>query len=651
MKNEWNQIDFILEDCPIHGYRITQIPVRTIYGINKNKNYYTNIDQPTLFPYERNIIHSISNDAFINSNREKYYSLNDYDNHISEEERNIRRMNYSGNNIPGFEQINDNSSNYSFYVSGTTRLKPRTTINNSSNQYNNQITDNYNRSQRHNYIIPFYNDNNKSYSHNKRNKKILYKYNNNYELSRPKKTIDKYVDEPILIQTEPEEMIELNNNINKQKNYYLTPNYYSNNEEDCNLDANKYYIKRNTNNSVRKINSNINERMILEKINLGPKRKIKIKKGNKKYINNNDISFKEKKSRRNNYYNNMKYQEINSVNKQPSLINTTKDKFLIDSSFNDIRDQEEMSESDKVKVKITNLNNHKFFISNDKIINSNRKTKFSQNPNRMNNYILENLNQNINIEKNLNHKKYLENDNNNIYKLKFGTNKKEIMSSEPNLRYRNENDNENRKGREELNVVKYREKQTSDGKDENIEQHIEKYYDSRGNCIGGKNVIIKKKYNDNGEQIIKEITKEEYKSNYNELFKKDIPDNEENIQEDQKKYFPYYLNSEKINKIENNNLKNNNDNNFEEIIKESKNEENLKNSNFTFGIKSDNFRFELDDKEEKEADEQQIMVNSEFEEEGYNDDKNKNDNFEKNFKEDNNEKMNKEILMEKKSNN
>ena len=139
-------------------------------------------------------------------------------------------------------------------------------------------------------------------------------------------------------------------------------------------------------------------------------------------------------------------------------------------------------------------------------------------------------------------------------------------------------------------------------KNDKIEQHIEKYYDSQGNCIGGKNVIIKKRYKANGEKVVKEVIKESYKPNFNEIFKKYIPKkedegNEEGKMENERNDNYFKLQKESIQ----NNINNNT---------EGKNEDMRR---ITFGNKSQSVRFEDEAKDEKEADEQQILVKSEFE--------------------------------------
>ena len=157
--------------------------------------------------------------------------------------------------------------------------------------------------------------------------------------------------------------------------------------------------------------------------------------------------------------------------------------------------------------------------------------------------------------------------------------------------------------------------------DEKLEQHTEKYYDNQGNLIRGKNIIIKRNNKDNGDNSIKEVIQEEFKSNPNNLFKRYFPIKDKEGQFIiEKKENDLNKNNEESKNIKAFNTVIMNSNRFgsgsgEKKIKKSEEEEN-KNRNFTFGKKIDNdFRIEIEDKEEKEANEQQISVNSEFEDE------------------------------------
>ena len=92
--------------------------------------------------------------------------------------------------------------------------------------------------------------------------------------------------------------------------------------------------------------------------------------------------------------------------------------------------------------------------------------------------------------------------------------------------------------RQKKELKKEENNQDDEGK---LEQHTEKYSDSQGNFVGGKNIIIKRNYENNGENLIEEIIKEEFNSNVNN-FNKYASKNEEEGQciiDNQKNNFFY----------------------------------------------------------------------------------------------------------------
>ena len=660
MQQEWHQTDYILEDCPIHGYRITQIPVRNNYQIKRN--IYSEIGGPKIFPYERNIIHSISNNSYGNTNRNNY-DLNEYSNRIIQEDNN--HVHYNNNyDIGGFESNKDFSDNYSFYISGTSKLKPKVTINKVLNKYRNKNIINNDINSQSNYYITSSNnrrnkifDNNipKTYNFNqsaKYQKTILNNFNNSNGFLRA--NIRRYD----IYNTEPEDTMEGTNN-NRRRDYYLTPNYYNNDEEGANIDTKNYHLNRNININndiyINNMNNNQFEGRIITDNNRFQKRRIK-----SGYKNNNSINYKLEnipKSRivgdiknnkgvyikkiyknkeniipRINTNNGQKYKTINQIKDKKKLINA-----IINKEGND--------NYNKIKVKLTNLNNHKFYISNNSGIMANKAIKKLDPPIsiKINKYILNKISRNLRGKRPIYKNTVFRNERNHTYNNINNVNIKNDFSQQI-IKNREKNNLIGISERRNENII-IEKKELNGGKipnnkNENVEHQIEKYYDSQGNCIGGKNIIIKKKYNSNGEKIVREIIKEEYNSNFNDLFKKYIPKNKEvdkNLAKENRKKYPFQI-------IEN--FKHN-INNLEEQNKEEKYEDDDKNRNVTFGVKSDNLRFELEDKEEKEADEQQILINSEFEEEESeakdNDKKNKNNNNEE-------EEMNKKVLNNKKDN-
>ena len=630
MKHEWNQKDFILEDCPIHGYKISQIPVRKNYELKRN--VYSNIEEPTIFPYERNIIHSISNNSFRNVNRQNYSNLDDYYNQISKQENN--RGQYYNTNYDiggGIESDKEFPDNYTFYLSGTSKLKPKVTINNVLTEYTNQNINNYIPPPKYSHIMSQYNYRNKiinnnlsnAYNYNENNRRqktISNNYNNSIDYLRPK--VRTYINI-----SEPDDTSEEMYNYNRKREYYLTPNYYKNDGE-TNLDTKNYRLIRNINKQYMNRTDNFedldfDERRIITENDQKPKRRVlnDYNKNSKYYYKienvpkfNRDIerpmeeilpkrSYKNKENnihaRIKNYYGD-KYKTINQIQDKNKLNKNR---------IKNVNNEENNENENQIKVRITNLNNHKFYISNSKDNLPNRTRPIK-------------INKNLRNEKNITYNGMNKLKQNNDYSwkiIKDKTNNKNIIIK------RKESNTGNKLEKQKLNKDN-----NANDKRGKIEELTEKYYDSQGNCIGGKKIIIKKKYKNNGEKIIQEVIKKEFKPDFNDLFKKYVPKNNpegNNIQLESEKYYPYQLNYDKLQKkdITNNISNNNNYQDFEKKIKEKKNEiEENKNRNVTFGSKSDSIRFELEDKEEKEADEQQILINSEFDDEDIKDKKNNN---------------------------
>ena len=266
MKHDWHQTDYILEDCPIHGYRITEISTRPNYGIKRN--VYPNIIQPKIFPQIRNIVHSISNYSLRNQNYDYPYNINDYSNQISLNEIENQSKYINDYRIKTSSSEGDFADNYSFYISGNSRLKPRVTINNKRAEYNCKTPNPY-----------YYNYNDNI----ERQRTIINNYNNSNNYLRTK--IRGYD----ICNTESDEVY--NNSINnKRRNYYLTPNYYNNDndeEEGNNMNLKNYHLIRNSN------NQNIIEDNIYERRNVTENNEIPLKRNVLNgYKNNMNYNYK-----------------------------------------------------------------------------------------------------------------------------------------------------------------------------------------------------------------------------------------------------------------------------------------------------------------------------------------------------------------------
>ena len=190
----------------------------------------------------------------------------------------------------------------------------------------------------------------------------------------------------------------------------------------------------------------------------------------------------------------------------------------------------------------------------------------------------------------------------------------------------------------EKKEIKDKKEKTNDGK---VEEHVERYFDKDGNCIGGKKVIIKQEY-DNGQKIIKKLVEEKYKSNSGyETLKKQGEINYNNSHKKSEKKGSKISSSKKGSNIE--------------ALEENQDEENNINTIVTFGMNSKNSKIEDDiilenANEDKEADEQNIDINTEFDDEEKNDTINKEPDLDKkNFNEENEDEQDKNNCEEENS--
>ena len=141
--------------------------------------------------------------------------------------------------------------------------------------------------------------------------------------------------------------------------------------------------------------------------------------------------------------------------------------------------------------------------------------------------------------------------------------------------------------------------------DENVEEYIEKYFDKDGKCIGGKKTVIKQEY-ENGQKIIKKFVEEKYKSNSSYEFLKKQEENN------------YDIHNKKSSKKETIISSSKKDSYLNMTSENLEDENNNINTIVTFGVNSKNSRIDEDlynTNEEKEADEQIIEINPDFDDE------------------------------------
>ena len=623
-------------DCPIHGKRITKIPI---------------------FP---------QNTAF----NTKYYAYKNTGNYYTAETEPSNT-----NNSSFFYKANSNRSPYINYNTGRNR-----TINNNINE--DVSLSNAYKSSLNNPIRIYGNGNAK------------------YEIkSNAKSSMDKPVNIKNSINSYREKNFSGQQKINSN-NKSIVPNH-SYNKLDINKKESKaFYRRRNEDNYEQKRIEDKKEynksRKNKYSFDLKVTDKLDNEYINKTYsnINISNVAVPRKKAGLNNGIKNYSSKTNDVINKR---IIITEPRNVPETSNNSI------------VVDSTNLNNYKFYISRDNYLNNNNKAQYSLHSqpiystkrgyserNNYNNISRTDYDDDYGYDYNASAyyeiNQYMNKRNNNKYNINYGyndngglnnydrtsplynnynyTNDNQISAPIIQRKYKkikipynteiNEHNINNIKKKKKIlkfkvhdlkelreNEFKIEKRNNPNEKDdENVEEHVEKYFDKDGNCIGGKKIIIKQEY-DNGQKIIKKFVEEKYKqdSDY-EILKKQGENN----------YLKQLKNQEKKETIITSTIKSSNN---EEIEANNQEEENNNiNTIVTFGMNSKKEDDLENIKEEKEADEQKIEVNSEFEEEEdneKNEDKNEivnnanendNDELSKSPEEDNNsailEEMNKE---------
>ena len=583
-----------------------------------NNNFYSDIQEPNVF-YNENDIQYLSNN--INNWNQNTYSLpsRQYNNEMN----NLNNYSLQSNN--GFE------NNYGFYLSNTSRLRPIITVNNNSSVNNLQKYNNY--IQRHIFHRNFPNNYSNRIIPSKSSESFIIKRTNLNDYNNNRSNINIYNGEPFMMKIRPKKAFGYNtrSHDNYKKDDYVKTNYNLEepylSQRDLNLYKNKInniYINRNKRMKKRNLITESNsfpDKMINKNNQLNEKyfkqynKIINLKKNN---INKYFILQKKKGDENNRKtYKKINYENINNSRKRifnknsslnPKKEITKKQEYTINNNIKKSKDNEEKKEikerNEQIRKKINDFKNHILYISNNKINNKSyiqQKINELKNKNEKKDLIKDSFIK-INRNRNMNND-HDRKDESDIDKYIIRRNQKKVLKNGEN----NEND---------------------EGK---LKQNIEKHYNSHENFIGGENIIIKRSYKGDSENLIKKVIKEKFNPNVNNLLKKYVLKKEEGkyIVSNQKNNCFYRDDKEpkKIIDDENNDIKdvknllnspyvpNNIINVEEKKNKLDKIEDEDKNRNFTFGIKSDNLRFEHEDKEEKEANEQQISVRSEFEDE------------------------------------
>ena len=660
--NSQNNPNIIIKDCPIHGYyTMKKKPKRNFKQFHHI--YYPDNTQPKNY-YNQNDIPFISNNVnkWSPNTSLPQVDYNKYNNEIFKY-NNCEEMNLHNYN-------NEFTNNYGFYISGSPRLKPNLTVNNMISSMNNLLPfnndnyNNYNYMQKESFytMIPPYFPNKRMFYSKSSDEFNLRNINTNQNINKisnerynNRKYNNFYNENPFMMGVKPKKTI-----ANNSPDYYNNDNYlehsffsqrnlnpYENNEtlNSHNTDVDMDYFI---------YNRNRNEKRVLSESNSFPNRMVinNYKMNDNNNENNNDnnydddeyneireqkkniINYFQKEKKKFNEYNKKKYKRVKKEkvsNKNKRIFPTYNNNRII-SKKNEAKEKRDENKNDAENNNNKTMNNTKNKKNNEEIKEikeiRKRNEEIRKKINHFKNYSLYISNNKINNKSSIYQKRShtINNDEKKDDLIKVKNNKIIIINYEHKNNDKNDINNyiirRNRKNEKTMeNKENNNNKNQNDEKNEKLEQHMEKYYDSQGNLLGGKNIIIKRNYKDNGDNSIKEVIKEEFKSNVNNLFKKYIPIKEkegkyivEKKENDFNKNYEEFEDVKEFNDVINNTnriISNNEEKNKINKIEEEEN----KNRNFTFGIKTNDFRIEMDNKEEKEADEQQISVKSEFEDE------------------------------------
>ena len=309
-----------------------------------NQNMADDYDYPQ-YSYEDNQSMNYSNQYYNQRNNNDIYNINNTNNtnsSINNINSSLRKYESSDGVLRGY------TNNYSFYVSGSSQIKPKVTINNEYNNNKYIVNDdkracnyqNKNSNQNKNQII--YNNSRQIQRNTGQQKKVAYS-NSNSNINNNKNHINRQIiqkdNSSYIIRTvENEPVIYTQPNI--QNNNYYSINYNNNEEED-----EIYYIKENENrNEIQQTNYQrplIQRRMVKRVVDKEPSDSRKDyyiigpndnqRNINKKsQITNYNYQQKSEYQRSNNYNipnNNFKKFYSSNINERTSNINQRNDYF------------------------------------------------------------------------------------------------------------------------------------------------------------------------------------------------------------------------------------------------------------------------------------------------------------------------------------
>ena len=433
-------------------------------------------------------------------------------------------------------------------------------------------------------------------------------------------------------------------NNNSRYNTQLNKNRINN----SNQNSIKTYTSKGGKSSYRRRNEN-NPVNIEQKKNIIDKIHNKTKRNNYSFdiYNTNHIAI-----RNNNYYSNniplsnidLKRNDFYRPNNRIKKSKTNDN--ILKGIVNEQETESPEKNNNSFLVNTTGLNNYKFYISKENYINNdsirnnyNRHTQpilqMNDEYNSTNPYINTFETENYDVHDFYNDNTYngINKLDNNLYKANFDYNyknnyKKTSYDNSNRLLkpYNNIHNNINtipipiNKNKKKKKVAKFKLNQLKElrenefkidknkinkKEDENVEEYIEKYFDKDGKCIGGKKTVIKQEY-ENGQKIIKKFVEEKYKSNSSYEFLKKQEENN------------YDIHNKKSSKKETIISSSKKDSYLNMTSENLEDENNNINTIVTFGVNSKNSRIDEDlynTNEEKEADEQIIEINPDFDDE------------------------------------
>ena len=637
MNTIWKQA---IITCPIHGKRVTKIPIykqnQTFNNNYYESKYYTSETEPSFRKndsgfYGKNNISGRHNSNNTSVRRQAFNNSYCGNNNISLSKAYKSSIN---NPIKLYRNKNENCY-YKNIVDTTSNNQVKIKNANNSNISNVGLSERYIKEKKlftkYNSYSIYNSNNNNSNNNTNTNKGSTSSYRrrnekNQNNLEHKKMTPDRIYNR------------DRKNNLSYDlKNVNIFENKYNNktfsNEAISNVVIPRKEIKKE-NNAIREYSSKTNDFTKKRLLTIAPQQNMEKESNSiivsstnltnyKFYVSNDDYYTK-----RNHYLYKMSAQPTLSLRRNNNIINNNsntkifKTEYYDDYNYNDNYYYTE----DGYKIRMQNknyetdydyLNNNGGFIKYDNssplfYYNDNVNEKINTMPNKINS------SNNINVPYNYKIKNKTINDKKKKKILKFKLH---------DLKKLREN---------EFQI----EKTKTNKDDENVEEYVEKYFDKDGKCIGGKKVIIKQEY-DKGQKIIKKFVEEKYKSNSNYKILKKQGENS---------YINPIKNQEKKESIISSTIKSSNNNTLEVNIEEENN--NNVNTIVTFGKTSKNSKLEEELEnisEEKVADEQKIDIDSEFDEEelDFADEEKKYGNINNeekaiilNFKKDNNEKIN-----------